>query len=100
MGDQHFTHKAERLFDVPHSMEIFPAKLAIRIPRPPVQFFLATVSRDETLIEHQPDDDADGKGAAAKAEAEDFVFIGAVVAAHEFIEIENVSLEPPSTARL
>src|SRR5262245_7883423 len=77
-------------------MEALPAKRAIGVPRPPVQLLFAVIGRNEPLIGDQADDYANRERAAAKAEAEYLVFVGAIVAADEFVEIENIALEPPT----
>src|SRR5262249_43108442 len=88
IGYDQVASKPERLLDAQERVEVFPAKRAIGVPRPPVQLLLAFM-RDETLIEDQADDDADGESASAESEAEDFVFARAIVATSEFVEIEN-----------
>jgi len=63
-----------------------------------------SVGTHEALFEHQPGQHADGKGAAAEAEAENLVVfgddavllilgLGFVVPAKEFVDAQNIALE-------
>src|SRR5229473_1881259 len=47
----------------------------------------------QTLIENQADDDTDGEGAATEAEAVDIVAVALVVAAGEFVDVDDVPLQ-------
>src|SRR5436190_24256146 len=50
----------------------------------------------EALVQDQPAHHAHREGAAAKSETEDFVAIIPIVATNEFVEIDDVALQPPS----
>jgi hypothetical protein len=47
----------------------------------------------QTLIENQADDDTDGEGAATEPEAVDIVAVALVVAAGEFVDVDDVPLQ-------
>lgn len=55
---------------------------------------LLVARRDQALVEDQAADDAHGEGAAAEAEAEEAVAVVAIVTAGEFVDVDDVALQP------
>jgi hypothetical protein len=47
----------------------------------------------QALIENQTDDDADREGATTEAEAVDIVALVPIIAAGEFVDVDDVSLQ-------
>src|SRR5262245_51505655 len=95
MRQEEIAQPSEQVLDAQYRMEVFPAESAVSGLRILVQLRLGR-ERHQSLVEDQAHDDAHGERATAEAEAEDFVVVGLVVAADEFIEVDDVTLETPT----